>query len=312
MQVKYVTAINHLKIASDLGRGDKLDDSTFITNNRSIISKLVDQRVIPVMGTLEWSAISEAKTVIYGRYEIDSNAQDSIAFLTSRLFWTKFLFHALWLVLDNAADNDLGFLICDADGVPTVSSNFIATGISKADGTMVVTEISRQQLQTARSLYRKFSLDGRAGMNYTTRLVKHSNRLERALYHIQGARHSSDIALKLVNYCTAAESIFASSSPQGELAHQLSERLACFLEGPGRSRVETYNLFKRAYRFRSRVTHGAAIADKELEEVKRLSFICDDMLRRSIRRLLDDEDLIERFELEDKFNDFFITSLLGG
>jgi hypothetical protein len=82
------------------------------------------------------------------------------------------------------------------------------------------------------------------------------------LYHIQSARHSKDLGVKLVDYCTAAESLFLSSS--GELMHQLSERIASFDEKAGVSRIETYRRFKRAYNFRSRVVHGAAISAKDL------------------------------------------------
>jgi hypothetical protein len=134
VKVKYVTAVNNLKIPGDLGRGDKLDATTFITNNHLIIQKLVDRVVISIMGTLEWSAICESNTVIYATDEI-AEAHDPVQFLNRRLFQTQGFLHALWLVLDNAADNDLGFLLYNAGGMPRVSSNFIARGISKADGT---------------------------------------------------------------------------------------------------------------------------------------------------------------------------------
>ena len=129
-------------------------------------------------------------------------------------------------------------------------------------------------------------------------------RFGRAFYHIQGARHSKDLGMKLVDYCTAAESLFLSSS--GELMHQLSERISCFNEKPGVSRIETYRRFKRAYNFRSRVVHGAAIAAKDLTVLKELSSVCDDLLRRALRRLLDNKKLQQVFESgDDKFDDFF-------
>jgi hypothetical protein len=115
--------------------------------------------------------------------------------------------------------------------------------------------------------------------------------------------------MKLVNYCTAVESLFSSS--QGELMHQLSERLACFLEKPGGSRIETYKRFKRAYNFRSRITHGAAVATKEFDEVKQLASVCDEFLRRSLRRLLEDEELQRIFASGDQLDEFFLTSILG-
>ena len=206
-------------------------------------------------------------------------------FLIRRIFHTQGFLHSLWLVLDNAADNDLGFLIYTIGGMPMVSSNFIARGISKADGTRDAVEITRQQLRVTRDLLHKCDLSDPT-TDYITRLDRTSTRFGRAFYHVQSARHSNDLGMKLVGYCSAAESLFLSS--QGELMHQLSERLACFLEKPGASRVDTYRRFKREYNFRSRVTHGAAIAPKELTEVKQLSLVCDEFLRRAIRRLLDE------------------------
>jgi Apea-like HEPN len=308
VKVRYVTAINNLKISEDLGRGVKLDATLFITNNRSIIRNIVDRVVIPVMGTLEWSAICDSDVVIYSTDQIDSG-QDPMAFLIRRIFHTQGFLHALWLVLDNAADNDLGFLIYNVGSMPMVSSNFIARGISKAEGTTEALEITRQQLRVARDLLHKCDF-GDSTTDYITRLDRTSTRFGRAFYHVQSARHSKDLGMKLVGYCSAAESLFLSS--QGELMHQLSERLACFLEKPGESRVETYKRFKRAYNFRSRVTHGAAIAAKDLTEVKQLSFICDGFLRRALRRLLDEgEELQRMFESADQLDEFFLTSILG-
>ncbi len=233
MKARYVTAVNNLKISGDLGRGDKLDTTVFITNNRALIRTLVDHVVVPVMGSLEWTTISEADTVIYSTDEIDP-AQPPMEFLTHRLFQTPIFLHALWLVLDNAVDNDLGFLIYNLKGMPTVSSNFFARDISRADGSKGVLEITRDQLRTARELLRKCDF-ATPDSEYITRLEKTSTRFGRAFYHIQSARHSKDLGMKLVDYCTAAEALFLSSS--GELMHQLSERIACFNEKTGVSRI---------------------------------------------------------------------------
>jgi hypothetical protein len=194
--------------------------------------------------------------------------------------------------------------------MPTVSSNFIARDTSKADGSKGVLEITRDQLRTTRDLLRKCDF-GTPDAEYITRLGKSSTtRFGRAFYHIQSARHSKDLGVKLVDYCTAAESLFLSS--HGELMHQLSERIACFNEKPGISRIETYKRFKRAYNFRSRVVHGAAIAAKDLTELTELSSVCDEVLRRALRRLLGDAKMQHVFESSgDQLDEFFLTAILG-
>jgi hypothetical protein len=85
VKVRYVTAVNNLKISGDLGRGDKLDTTMFITNNRALIRTLVDRMVVPVMGSLEWTTICEADTVIYSTDEIDPT-RPPMEFLNHRLF----------------------------------------------------------------------------------------------------------------------------------------------------------------------------------------------------------------------------------
>jgi hypothetical protein len=307
VKARFVTAVNNLKISGDLGRGDKLDTTMFITNNRPLIRTLVDHIVLPIIGSLEWTTICDADTVIYSTDEIDA-ARPPMEFLNHRLFQTQMFLHALWLVFDNAADNDLGFLIYSPGGMPTVSSNFIARDISKADGSKEVLEITRDQLRVTRNLLRicDFAMPE---AEYISRLEKSSTRFGRAFYHVQSARHSKDLGMKLVDYCTAAESLFLSS--QGELMHQLSERIACFIEKPGITRIETYRAFKRAYNLRSRVVHGAAFSAKELIQLRDLSSLCDELLRRSLRRLLEDEELQRVFAPGDQFDEFFLAAILG-
>jgi hypothetical protein len=127
------------------------------------------------LGSLEWTTICEADTVIYSTDEIDP-ARPPIEFLNHRLFQTQIFLHALWLVLDNAADNDLSFLIYNLKGMPTVSSNFMARDISRADGSKGVLEITRDQLRTARDLLRKCDF-GTPDAEYITRLEKTSTSL---------------------------------------------------------------------------------------------------------------------------------------
>ena len=54
MKFRYVTAVTGIEIKGDLGRGDKIDESTYLTNNREFIRSLVDKRYVPIIGTLEW------------------------------------------------------------------------------------------------------------------------------------------------------------------------------------------------------------------------------------------------------------------
>jgi hypothetical protein len=113
-------------------------------------------------------------------------------------------------------------------------------------------------------------------------------RFTRAFYFVEAARASHDLAVKIANYCTAFEGLFALET--GELTHRLGERLARFLGTDLASRKEIYAAIKRAYEVRSRTVHGAR-PDARREALTAIAQSCDDLLRRSMRKIIDTKAL---------------------
>jgi hypothetical protein len=215
------------------------------------------------------------------------------------------------MLKDNCVNNELGFLSYQTNEVPTASSNFIAIINSTAHGkTRPETTITKSELKKVIHFFRSNVKIGNVYDLPTTQLIKGHNRVSRAFYITQTARAQSDIALKVSNYCTALESLFATSS--NELTHKLSERVAFFLEDDGPSRILTYNLMKKAYTVRSKVVHGDVIKNSFLEELKQVSQTCDELLRRSLTYLIENETLNKLFGSSNKdIDDFFINLILG-
>jgi hypothetical protein len=69
---------------------------------------------------------------------------------------------------------------------------------------------------------------------------------------------------------------------------------------------------KKAYTVRSKVVHGDVIKNSFLEELKQVSQTCDELLRRSLTYLIENETLNKLFGSSNKdIDDFFINLILG-
>ena len=227
MNAKYVTAVKYLEIAGNLGRGDRIDDNIFITNSRTEITSLLPKIYMPIIGVLEWSFINDSKVVIWGRPTFDED-QDPLQVLNGMLYKVQGFLNSIWLFVDNSIDTEIGFLFYDKDGIPTASSSYINFSPCAADGTSPKISINREQLREIRKFHREHMYYEAFGPHPVTKVVKAEGRLSRALYFIGAARGSRDLGVKMMHYCTALETLFSTS--QAELAHQLSERLAHFIE----------------------------------------------------------------------------------
>ena len=66
MNVFFVTAIAGLKIKSDLGQGVKIDDFTFLTNNKKKVQKEIHPNFRSIIGNMEYQGIFNSEALIYG------------------------------------------------------------------------------------------------------------------------------------------------------------------------------------------------------------------------------------------------------
>jgi hypothetical protein len=71
----------------------------------------------------------------------------------------------------------------------------------------------------------------------------------------------------------AFETLFSTS--QAEHAHQLSERVACFLFETITDRLSNYHKVKAACGFRSKVVHGSTLKERNLPDAVTMSEYCD-------------------------------------
>lgn len=314
----FIARIHGVTVSSHLGHGDRFFDLR-VTNDREVAESVLKPHVRSAIGGIETSWLLEAETIVYGYFpwspSVDVDDRDArLRLLNNLLFQTRLLLKALWLTRDNAANTELGFLITPSarHSGDDVASNAISLLFSMSDGTKdVATPFTREELREAREVTRmhhpEFVSDPR-------HIHEEANafRFTRALFFLEAARGTRDLSVKVANYCTCFESLFALET--GELTHRLAERLARFLGTDLNSRKEIYSAVKSAYDVRSRTVHGAR-PETRFEKLAPISRSCDDLLRRAMRKIYETEALHRFYFTDDssprEFSQFLLELVLA-
>jgi len=116
--------------------------------------------------------------------------------------------------------------------------------------------------------------------------------------------------MKVAHYCAAFETLFATS--QTELAHQLSERVACYLWQSHEERLLGYRRLKAAYALRSKVVHGSTIRAEKVADAVDISEYCDQVARHLFARIVTAPDALRLFERESEDFDEEMLRLIFG
>ncbi len=85
MKARFLTALHKFKVPGDLGRGDRIDDNTFMTNNKNVIKDMLRDEFVPVIGSMEAKSLYSAEVAVYSNEEIPDNA-DTNKFLINKIF----------------------------------------------------------------------------------------------------------------------------------------------------------------------------------------------------------------------------------
>lgn len=307
MRGRFITALQFLTVAGDLGRGDKIDETTFITNNKDQINSLIPNEIVPIIGIMETDSIKNSPVVVYSNEEIDEEIEPE-KFVINKSYDIISFLHTIWLFKDNSINKDLSFLFYGNKKFEYVHSNFIAVRYSNSKGTEESINITRSELQ----LMRKFNRERLSVHDYSlkklTKLETGTERISRAFYHLSGARNTQDLGIKISCYCSALEALFATS--QAELAHQLAERVASFVSDEPAMRLTIYRTVKSAYRIRSKIVHGATIRPSKVGELPDLSELIDDLMRASMVKILSDDESRKAFEAPaERFDEFMLNRI---
>lgn len=312
----FFTGINQIELSATSQRGERFADLYYLTTNPTRIRELI----IPFAGELgcvETSYLScgGAKALVYRISEQEVDKADIAASLNRLLIEDmailKTLQYNLWIVKDNAAHFDRGWIAAAADPTrPIMNNNTWASRQSCADGSFHAVHFDLEELRNARLISKDPVVYMGSGLT-STMMTSETLRYSRFTGFVDAGRSISDVAMKIAQYCSGMEALV--STAQTELSHQVSERVSAVLEPPGEKRIALFKQVKEAYGFRSKAVHGATFKPKDAERLKECARRVDQVCRDLVLAYFDSENgfraAIEKSE--QATTEFFINRVLG-
>lgn len=324
----FVIPIYNVRFSDYLPPDFKLPFDLKLTNDKKFISDLVsDEDFRTAIGEMTYNGIlNGADSIIYSSIQksADFDVRDHIH---QEIVKVKTFFLKLWMVKEHSVLLKEGIaeypfysrnssLIKHGVSVGFSSSFFTNTSYVLSNGTRELVSYDMKELNQAIN-YCKDVIVGRHDKNiYQEGVENIVTRLTRANFFIGISFGMMDLGIRISQYCTALECLFASSNT--ELKHRLSERAAFFIGENPEERRSIYNSISNAYSIRSSVVHGDTINQKKLKSLGEISKNCDDILRRILIKINSDEMYLDLFNTVDtrqtgvkKFEDFFSKLLFG-
>ncbi len=314
----YISAINHISVLQDLGEGIELIAKSSsriypvvkLTNNRSVIEKLLSPELEKLIGLIEYRYLSTPGILVaYSESGFDESVANSLQHLDLHLILLKMYFYCLWVVKDNSIDFDLSFL-CFRNKYNDfeVSSNVFSSSSFTSLGERAMVEFSVGELKEACALL-KNNITIEENKSKTGNASQYS-RVAIACYFIQHARSSADLGLKMTSYCSALETLFSNDST--ELSHKLAERVAHFLSKDKGERIALFRMIKKAYEVRSKVVHGSTFKDGKIKEIESLIVEVDSVCRKISLFTLNTPEVNNPFEwTNERHEEYFLDIIMA-
>ena len=287
MNIVYITALFGIELKYKVKTPIEMKKNIFISNNPDHIKPYLKTESLRAIGELEDGILYSGKPFIFQIGHVlvkDQIPNETILFLREVQ-----AFHiGLWLIRDCGVNNELAFGVLQDELL--VHSNGLTIYNVRSDGEKKTHVIDVNELQDAIDIYSKH-LGGAHNTDIPecTLFQAGLSRTGIAFYHLQTARSSEDLAIKVAHYCTFFESILSTST--SELSHQVSERAALLLGRSKMDKIEIFKGIKNAYGVRSRIFHGERVSKKQLKDISKVSIFTDKIARMLVNKLLKDQDL---------------------
>jgi len=313
-EIKYFGALFNISFDCDLGRGDRITDDIWITNNKDFLKdNLLNSIISKMIGEIEVRTLLKADAYVYATFdrEIDlDKREERLSILNKLIMHTISFLDCLWLLKDNAANMELAFLEIKIDQYQSnVSSNswthykFDANG--NADRNVL---FCREEIRPLREFYRKsFLLPQECDtLNQYTNFQpygKSFGNISRAFYFLSAARTTPYLPVKIAHYCSCLETLFFRVIQ--ELSFKLPLRVACFLSDSPDNKLRIFKQLRNAYNIRSTSVHGLAVKP-DIKVITDISCDTDQLVRLVINKILKNEKICNLFnEAKDvDFNEY--------
>ena len=283
-------------------------EQLYISTDKGIVDKFfTPKELIPIIGHNEYRSITETGVFIYAgmEVELDENEFSDRTFLINFLLLVELFCQSTWFIKDNSIQNELGHLVYQTKSDLKVHTNLWHSSYTNCLGTRTNTKFTIDEIRAALELLPtifEIHFVGENALDEAVRVTHKVSRLARAFYFLQSARNVEDIGTKLAHYCSVFESVFSTSTT--ELRHRLSETVAFFLETEYEKRIAVYKSLQMAYDIRSSIVHGDGVSSKFLKNKNALliqtTIETDEILRRCLRKIVSDEELLKLFTEKTK------------
>ena len=288
MKLLIIIPIWGFKISENLGRGDKIQEGTMLTNDWSCFENDFDKRGIDFSSSNEMARHLQADAFAFFRGGVDSQPDDN--FIVSIANHTIGFLNSLWFT------GDIGFGIDKVIVAEGQGPEFHIEGVPFPYETTSCCEdvdrnLSRDELRVARKKYRNLL---EAGYSYTTDELHLSGEMPqiiRAVSWLALARQQRSHLVKTLLYITCFETIFTTFTEK--IAENLAQRISKFF-GSSRNQEEVYNIIRDAYDIRSTIVHGKPLDEKTYQESIKIVQSLDEYLRLTFNELWSDPKLWER------------------
>jgi hypothetical protein len=312
-ELLFFVGVDQIKFPALPGTGERFLDKYLLTNDKTTIRIILDPLKY-FIGSVEYGyLINECPAIVYRKQnitelEFKAVKDDLNKVLLVELHNVMAFTYALWMVKDNAADLDRGWLYIKNEASQYCHNNTVSRRTSTARGDFTSIEFSREDLKHAR-LAKLSMTDPIYETGDATALVDKTLRYQRFTYFLSGARQAKDVGLKISLYVTALEALVSSSST--EVTHQVAERVACLLEPPWKGRVDAYRKMKQAYSYRSKVVHGASFKESAFAHLIETSEYLDMTCRSLSRKYITNESKLRDHLNSSEIDPFFVDLILA-
>lgn len=307
MKRTFVTALRQVRFELDLSSPLELLDGLVLAEYDRALYLDLGIEFEKSIGKLEATALASSSALILLR-EQNVEEKGGMDFLNACMEKAQAFVHFLWSVKDNAANIELGFLKEGGESSSDHHSNSRSSFFTLSDGLTADVSFTESETKLAANGFGRMKTFESIEQKGTL-LSSHANRFSVFFYHLQAGRSTNDIALKIERFCTGLEALFSSSN--SELAHQLAERTAFFLENDPQNRLSVYKMIKSAYAVRSKVSHGATLKHGQIENLPVLARDMDEILRRIFSSLVDEPEMMSRFSKAFDIDDYFVNLIVG-
>ncbi len=308
----FLAPVHSLKIKDDLGEGLEIVKGIFLSNSIEFLEReILSEDLKGKMGSLNYNELKEMGIFAYWISTIHSDEPISYKNKTKQLE-TKLrvlvdYLSVFWFSMDNSVDASKGFMdIIDENNNHDIGTSDIPHSVTKSNGHTSVFVLDKSDIENSIK-YFHFILKLRSDEFDTTRVEEEYQDLvvlsraigivTRAGYFIFAARTSRQLPAKILSYCTCLESLFLRE--KSELTNKLATRIALFLS---KKPIERHSLFKdikKAYDVRSKMVHGSQREGIKPQDVLKASALLDDVVRRSFRTIIENEELRSIFQDKD-------------